>query len=90
MTVTDAVFLGMWYIFNLLFSAKNWEQDAVVMGRDGERGQVKHKYNKKIKTEYLHYWEDIIDLVPRADIFSNQGLSQVFSLDGPEMVGSSA
>lgn len=41
---------------------------------------------KKSKTKYLHYWEDIIDLVPRADVFSNQGPNQEFSLHRTEMV----
>lgn len=62
------------------------------MGKDQERGWVEHKKEKKkkVKTKYLHYWEDMVDLVPRADVFSNQGLSQELSLPGTEIVGSFA
>lgn len=40
----------------------------MIMGKDGERGQVECRLKKKVKIKSLHYWEDIIDLLPGPDV----------------------
>lgn len=61
----------------------------MIVEKDGEGGWLEHRLKRHVKTNYLPYWEEIIDLMPGADVYSTQGPSQDFSLHGTEMVGGS-